>query len=177
MAPNPYAIDDFDSAALFGLAREVRPRCVLEFGPGRSTLVWAFLGCEVDTLEYDAAEHGRISELFAPLAHVRVHTHGRPIDTPLPYVRYDLAFVDGPSGRNYAGHTRLDAVLFAVARADMVLLHDSTRAGERETLDHMRGLGYDVRSLTADGRGIAVITKRQDACKPSRKFSASVAAA
>lgn len=152
---NGWQVDDADITVLSRLARTVHAKRVLEFGPGRSTWLWATLGCEVDSLEYDASHFERQQQEFAGVPEVRIHSHGRPISVDLPFSCYDLSFVDGPPGALYESHSRIDAVRFALGRCSLVAMHDCKRRGERQTLEALRASGY-LAQIFDTPRGIAV---------------------
>jgi predicted O-methyltransferase YrrM len=153
-----WQIEAADMAILTKIVRVTRPKRVLEFGPGRSTLLFLANCCEVDSMEYDPAAFDRERALFDGLSGVRLHRHGRPILAPLPHTRYDLALVDGPSSRLYADHTRLDAMRFALERSDLVLLHDAKRPGEKQTIETLARAGYMV-EIVDTPRGMAIVRR------------------
>lgn len=137
---------------------------VLEVGPGAST--WAFLenNCQIDSIEHDPQwlqKHGIDLREFLGNCQQHVQTgeyrftgqvrlfpfknEDTIIVPPLMSSYYDFAFVDGPPGKPTL--SRWNAMQFALERANVVAIHDCNRVGEKETLERVREMGWQVRTL------------------------------
>lgn len=152
---------DEDRAALLSELREIDAPTVLEFGPGESTKVFFEHGVKMlVSLEHDARWLQRARGALAPLkpagttwalwAYVNEPKISHIYVDPM---RFDLALVDSPQA-NAWGWARLpgqeklaryNTLSYAVERAQVVLLHDANRIGERESL---RALGLKCEMLT-----------------------------
>ena len=96
---------------------------VLEFGAGVSTILLNDLGVAVTTYETDFSYIDRIKKIN-PNLDIR-HWDGQTIPDDR---RFDLVFVDGPSG----GNTREPSTRIAVEKASIVVVHDGTRSWETQ---------------------------------------------
>lgn len=132
-----WTFEDYDS--LLTAMERFKPRSVLEFGPGGSTLALIEGGAEsIDSCEYDpewlTVYRQRIG---AKYAHVHLHpfADADPLSIPgLDDRRFDLAFVDAPK----VTPTRLPAIRYAQAHAGVVLCHDVPQ------LSHAFGLRFEM---------------------------------
>jgi ADP-heptose:LPS heptosyltransferase/glycosyltransferase involved in cell wall biosynthesis len=96
-------------------------KSVLEFGAGLSTLLFKDLGLNIRTYETSQGWIDKIKAI-SPSCDVRLWD-GKNLDEK---DRFDLAFVDGPSG----GGTREMSTKIASEQADIVIVHDASRADE-----------------------------------------------
>lgn len=137
-----------DHDAVLSVMERLRPRRVLEFGPGSSTLALIEGGADIDTLEDDPVWVGPAAELLAPhRAMVRMigYTWSDPLDIPQTNnnYQYALGFIDGPADttrRPACIEYALDhcnAVLVALECAQgSKLLHDACiRLAEEHSCD------------------------------------------
>ena len=119
-----WTFEDYQSM-LDAMAR-FKPRTVLEFGPGSSTLAMIEGGAgHIDTLEdnpeYYARTHERLALRFPDRVTVHRYRHNDPVSVDAcDSKRYDLGFVDGP--RNTM--ERPASFAYALARCAVVLCHD-----------------------------------------------------
>ena len=144
----------------------------LEFGPGESTQALIEIGLEkIVTCEYVPKWLAVARKRFAKHKHVYCLSF---TDT-FPVVvegdcneRFDIAFVDAPKGFNPVRTihpeapdcSRLNTVLFALERCDVVFLHDAQRPLERATLGRLWATGlYDIQFVNSR-IGMARISKR-----------------
>ena len=132
-------------------------RSVLEFGPGRSTLMFAAAGCEVWTAECNEDWLDHYRQLFAdePAIHIVPFENIPSIRIPeLEGKRFDLAFIDSPTGHEFPPgmSSRLNSCGFAGQHADRLLLHDAERAGEQATIAKMQDAGWRIDSTWEGAR-------------------------
>lgn len=128
---------DYDS--LLTAIERFRPKRVLEFGPGGSTLALIEGGAQsVDSCEDDpewlATYQTRIAAKH-PAIRLHPFTNADPLRIPaLDGQWFDLAFIDGPKRTP----TRAAAIAYARERAGVVLCHDA------ETLARLFGLRFEM---------------------------------
>lgn len=141
-----------DYGAVLDVMARLKPRTVLEFGPGSSTLALVEGGAErVDSCEdnpdWATVYVDRLEKRFPGVVRIVPYTWSDPIVIPwLGARRYDMALIDGPHGIERRG-----AVLsFALARCDAVLMccEDAHSAGLRSTI-------IDI--ATAAGRAVEIM--------------------
>ena len=174
-----WGIDDAEHRFLQAFVRASAVRTVLEFGPGRSTEAFLETGCRVWSLEHDPKWLAAAEATLGGRAGLtlRLFRNGAELAVPeLDGLRFDLAFVDGPPSALYADFARLNAMRFAAARADVLMLHDARRPHERNTLEVMKDGGWDVR-LVETGRGLAVLTRTGQSSAERGAIEAAVAVA
>jgi hypothetical protein len=131
---------------------------VLEFGPGESTRLFKKYGAYlIDTLEDNETYFDLLVDEFSDAIETTVFKY-----TPTREGRvfglqesYDMAFVDGPVGTPFM--SRISTVLFALQKSGLVLLHDSDRLGERQTLKYLEDHGHRITHFGTQ-KGIAMIT-------------------
>lgn len=163
-----FSFDDY--GALISEIRRVAAKKVLEFGPGISTLALVEAGCsEITTLEYQARWMAIAKDRlrFYPKVHLMPYENTAEIKVPtLDEKSFDLIFVDSPIGSDLptasriAGQencSRLNTVLWSIARAPIVLLHDAKRPGEGRTLARIVGKVSHIEMINT-AKGIARIT-------------------
>jgi len=132
-------------------------RSVLEFGPGRSTLMFAAAGCEVWTAECNEDWLDHYRQLFAdePAIHIVPFENIPSIRIPeLEGKRFDLAFIDSPTGHEFPPRmsSRLNSCGFAGQHADRLLLHNAERSGEQATIAKMQDAGWRIDSTWEGAR-------------------------
>jgi predicted O-methyltransferase YrrM len=159
LPPNAWSIDDQEAAFLRAFVQANSVRTVLEFGPGKSTQIFLDAGCEVWSLEHNPVWYERIrQQLGQPpgLKQLLLYAFKPELEIPgLEARRFDLAFVDGPPALLYQWRARLNAIEFAAARTDVILLHDANREKERDSMRVMEEKGWRWRTLPTR-RGLAV---------------------
>lgn len=153
-----------DRAVLLSLLDRFRPRSVLEFGPGLSTLAFVERGVgQIDTFDDSAQWFDRAREALARWPQVRVRLYNRsrvPLFLPQAESRYDLGFVDGP----YDQRLREPELRYALGRCRIVVAHDShcppvsdmLRALPWNVEDHMTD-PPDRNGTTGYGMGVVVV--------------------
>jgi len=126
-------------------------RTVLEFGPGRSTLMFAAAGCEVWTAECNECWFNHYRQLFADESAIQIVRFENVPLIQIPELegkRFDLAFVDSPAGHEFPPgmSSRLNSCEFAALYTDRLLLHDAERAGEQATIAKVQNAGWRIDS-------------------------------
>jgi hypothetical protein len=179
---NPYSLSDDELRALRKFIDRHKVQSVLEFGPGRSTECLLDAGCQVVSLEYDSHWLAHYRSLFAnqPRLKLGAFENREPVTLPdwLPQ-RFDLALVDSPRGDHAKGGcSRLNTCLAAAAHADLILLHDVNRQGERATIEQLRTLGWTCEPVPeapklAALRRPSAIPIAQRATAPGRDYDLS----
>lgn len=112
-----------DYGAVLDVMQRLKPKTVLEFGPGSSTLALIEGGaqridsCE-DSQDWFDVYHERLERRFPAVVKLRRYVWADPLKVGRLAARYDMALIDGPHGT-----ARRPAVLeFCLARAAAVLL-------------------------------------------------------
>jgi hypothetical protein len=72
--------------------------------------------------------------------------------------KFDLIFVDSPKGRCFVKFSRLNTVLYARSRTDLILLHDCDRIEEKNTVNVLEEIGW----VTVKNRYRLILMKRCD---------------
>lgn len=131
-----------DYGAVLDVMERLKPKTVLEFGPGSSTLALLEGGSEhIDTLEDDSdwadVYRQRLVDKFPGRVALHEYQWADPLRTPVDDRRYELALIDGPHGTphrpaviEYCLH-RCAAVLFPTedeGRKETSLLRPIARA-------------------------------------------------
>lgn len=134
-----------DYGQLLSIVQRFRPRRVIEFGPGGSTLALVEGGAEiVETFEDDHAWLGVQEKRLDPHRSVvilRLYRHSEPLSIPeADDQRYDLAFVDGPRETLQ----RSVEIAYAAERSRVVVTHDATSAPVRDALLALQARGWAV---------------------------------
>ncbi len=134
-----------DYAQLLAIVERFRPRRVLEFGPGGSTLALVEGGAEiVETFEDDVAwlkvQDKRLHPHRAAVI-LRLYSHSEPLSIyEADGQRYDLAFVDGPRETE----RRRVEIAYAAERSRVVVTHDATSSPVRDALLALQARGWSV---------------------------------
>jgi len=108
-----FSIDKVDWNTLYKLVRNMGARRILEYGAGVSTVLFRIFAA-VDTIE----AHGALAEEYGAVEHPSGH--------------YDLAFIDGPVGT--PSFSRESSVVEAMKYTNCIIMHDTNRVGERQTI-------------------------------------------
>lgn len=130
-----------DYAAILTVARDMKAKSVLEFGPGTSTLALIEAGAELidaceDDPHYLALYTRRLAKQY-PQVKMRRYTWAEEISIPeIDGERYDLAVIDGPRETM----KRPSSIAYALARADNVLV----ALEEWQTEPHLRRIAQDL---------------------------------
>jgi hypothetical protein len=145
-----------DVAVFESEAARLNAKTVLEFGPGKSTDVFASLGLQVTTVEHMQQWFEVAQERFKDYPNVRVLKGEDEMPFLVPDLgpdeKFDFAFVDAPQGyyprrkihKGYEDCSRFNTTLLALQHAPVVLLHDITRPLERGTLNRLNRMGYHI---------------------------------
>lgn len=113
-----------DYGAVLDVTARLKPKRVVEFGPGSSTLALIEGGAKhIDTCE-DAADwfevyEERLAKRFPAIVHIHRYTVADPLSIPaLDHQKYDLALIDGPLGTL----ARPAVIAWCLARCKAVLV-------------------------------------------------------
>jgi predicted O-methyltransferase YrrM len=138
-----------DYGTLLDIVVRLRPRTVLEFGPGSSTLAIVEGGAErVDSFEDDPKWISAHAPRFAGLPVVlRRYTHADPlVISDIGERTFDFGFVDGPRETD----TRGVEIAYALARCSAIACHDALSAPVIAALDVARASGRQVEIVRYD---------------------------
>ncbi len=152
-----YAVLASECKVIEDFVRREGIRSVLEFGPGRSTLMFVAAGCEVWTAECNAYWLQYYQQLFAgePAIHMIPFENVPIVSIPeMEGRRFELAFVDSPAGHEFPPgmSPRLNACEFAAQHANQLLLHDAERPGELATIRRMQEAGWKIDGIWQGAR-------------------------
>jgi len=138
---------------------------VIEFGPGLSTEAFIKAGCHIHSYEPSERYFFKYRKKFAGMCNVHIRllrSSGFPLATLDTSSRYDFAFVDSPVGASYKYFSRLDTVLHSIIVAPIIGIHDAKRRKEKNTLDILREIGWNVIAESPDEdtrKGIVILEK------------------
>jgi hypothetical protein len=155
-----------DYGAVLDTMLERKPRRVLEFGPGSSTLALIEGGARtVDTCEdspdWAAVYEDRLQGKYPEVVHVHRYTWSDQLSIPaIDGQTYDLALIDGPLGTD----RRPTVVEYCLDRCEAVLLPtEDSNPRLRQFLHELaeaRGLDLVIRETGPLSGGFALLTKR-----------------
>ena len=140
---------------LNGLLEELKPAHVLEFGTGNSTVILSKYSVAVESYESDPEWLKRYSDIIYDyqissklLSNVVIlpFENKFPLDIVPIRKHYDLIFVDAPWGfwecPDHPTKSRFNTMLFASEHTDKILLHDTKRDREKNTINYFKELGW-----------------------------------
>lgn len=146
---------------------------VLEFGPGSST--WAFIEAnvkEIISYEFDKKWLEETKTRFNGLVDIRYFDHTRfplTVDDDIENRKFDLILVDSPIGLHgkktprFAGYencSRWNTLEWASRHTDHILLHDSHREGEQESIRRLIETDkFDLTTYNTE-KGIAELKRK-----------------
>lgn len=113
-----------DYGAVLAVMQERRPKRVLEFGPGSSTLALIEGGAELidaceDDPQWEAVYRVRLEDRFPNVVTIQPYTWSDPVSIPqIERERYDLALIDGPR----TTQNRVAVLRYCMERCDAVLV-------------------------------------------------------
>lgn len=112
-----------DYGAVLDVMHRLRPKTVLEFGPGSSTLALIEGGAErIDSCEDNPdwfdVYHERLEKRFPTVVKLRRYAWADPLKVGRLAARYDMALIDGPHGTP----KRPAVIKFCLNRCDAVLV-------------------------------------------------------
>ncbi|MDB6137530.1 MAG: hypothetical protein JWO94_602 [Verrucomicrobiaceae bacterium] len=158
--PNPWSLDDNELEWLKTFASFLAAsglRRVVEFGPGSSTRCLLGAGCQVTTCETDARACCIATAALPGGCAVKLIRH-EPGLGGLDAL-CDWAFVDGPPGHLLVdGKSRWHALEWCGSRCDLIVLHDSKRIGEQNSIAALLALGWNARHISTP-RGLCLLTR------------------
>jgi len=129
-----YSITQKDWNFIKAIIEEERPKRILEFGSGLSSLLLSEFG-EVTSYETDPEWKAKIEAKKLTKNDLRIilwDGHNFPItdDSPYYHSKFDLVFVDGPKEKLKGGIGRDTAIRIASQVSDNVIIHDAGRCEE-----------------------------------------------
>ena len=152
---NPGAVDVATLQVLAALIQACRPRCVVEYGSGTSTvfLMRALqeipesrlfsvdnFSCFLESTRARLPQDNRATLIHAPLClewmhHCPFMTYARAPQAPIASAGpVDMVFVDGPNGRVLGREGAFFHILEHLTDTAVILLHDARRPREQTTL-------------------------------------------
>jgi hypothetical protein len=161
-----------DYGAVLDVMQRLKPKRVLEFGPGSSTLALIEGGAtRIDTCEDDrdwqSVYEERLQAVYPDIVTVVPYTWSDPIQVPaLSRRRYDLALIDGP----YTSEKRPAVIEYALNRSAAVLVptEDDGRAQSgflRPVIAHLAEKYQRTVEFMETGPlsgGFALLTRKED---------------
>lgn len=130
-----YSISQKDWHFIKQIIEDIKPKRILEFGSGLSSLLLSEI-CEVVSYETDPEHVEKIKAKCTEKNNLTIELwDGHKMiqaaeNLSLPYGKFDLVFVDGPEQRANGGIGRDTAVRIASQVSDHVILHDAGRIEE-----------------------------------------------
>lgn len=126
---------------------------VIEFGPGESTHFFKSLGVEVVSYENNE-KYVNINNQKGIKCRLYENIDGLGINDN---DSYDLAFVDGPKGTGVL--SRYNTLKYSLGKCKYVILHDSKRKGEIESIEKMKEFFNIKVTQFKTKKGICLIEK------------------
>lgn len=158
LSPGRWALGFPGLYILYRTLQEVRPRTILEFGLGESTKMTFqyhrhFKGTGLTVIEQDAEWAGFFGKNVFDVNKVvkivplevkgegdREHFSYKGLMSVISGKKYDLIVIDGPWGSKHNSRGQIINIIEAdlLAKKFVILLDDTNRKGERETLAAIR---------------------------------------
>ena len=142
---------EVDLACLVKYVKDNRIGMLYEFGSGVSTQRLAEAGVSVVSFETHKPYADAVREYFKelrldPMPTISSYEESSDFMSSLKHLaKARLCFVDGPRGTKQM--SRINSLKAAAILADTILLHDAQRRGERQSLEYMKGQGWNVSYL------------------------------
>jgi hypothetical protein len=128
----------------------------------------------VTSYEYQDVWYHRFQSKFENTRNITIHKYENKRTIELPEIGgrlFDLAFVDSPvglSGNSREQYSRLNTCEAAARHTDRIMLHDTQRLGERNTLDLFAERGWTITPVDGAGR-LSLMSHRDSANKIARE--------
>lgn len=145
-----------DQSVIEGIIDANRVKTVLEFGPGASTAVFLNKGLLVHSCENDERWLAAANSKFGSAATFFHYENVDKIKIDGLLDQYNLCFVDGPKGK--PSWSRLNSLLFCAAKSRLILLHDSSRGGEKQSVEVMKNIGFEAEFFDTR-KGLVLLVK------------------
>ncbi|MFZ4401907.1 MAG: hypothetical protein ACOYO1_17895 [Bacteroidales bacterium] len=135
---------------LKSLLEELKPKKILEFGPGNSTVLFSKYAKTVESYENDQEWLKKYFDIYKQYKlnniSISLFENIYPL-TIIPKEKYyDLIFVDAPWGGwecpNHPTKSRFNTMSFASKYTDKIILHDTKREREINTIQYFEELGW-----------------------------------
>ncbi len=147
-----------DCEFLYNFCKKEKIKTILEFGPGSSTSCFLKLkDIKLVGFENDEEWLKVAREKFKEYSNVSFFKFRNEKDIELNVQgNFDLSFVDSSLGN--PASFRLDTCLYAMKYTKVIILHDSKRRGEQETIEHLRNLGWSPTQINTK-KGLCILRK------------------
>jgi hypothetical protein len=155
---NGATILEDDAIILSDFIEKNNIKSIIEFGPGSSTST--FLGTNISllhSLEYNETWFSKYSKQFSNDNRVKFikYTNKPNLEIYGTIDAYDMCFVDSPRGTLTC--SRMNAVIYATTKTNRIIIHDSRRVGEKQTIQYLNSFGY-VETFFNTRKGLSLLT-------------------
>ncbi len=153
----PITKEDFNFLYNFCLKNDIKK--ILEFGPGESTYCFLKLkNVEILSYEYEESWLKIARKQFGRYPNVKLFKYENEETIEIDIEgRFDLGFIDSPLGTRSL--SRLNTCLCASKYSNTLILHDSKRRGEKETILYFKKLGWEPTFINTR-IGLCILRKR-----------------
>jgi hypothetical protein len=145
------AISESVWGEIFAVIKSYDVQSILEIGSGSSTVLFSRHAKFVTSLETSKEWINKVSS--PEMKNVRLLQYVYPNFPNEACGCYDMAFVDGPAGKSDG---RLHSMRFAAMNSDLILIHDSCRALEKDSIKKVFIDGLWTSTYAPGGLTIAV---------------------
>jgi len=152
-----WSIDEKEEEWIRKVIESEKIKSVVEFGAGESTKLFASAVNQVLSFESDS----KFAEKLTKFSNVDIIVGSLHKEIEIPDSKFDLAFVDGPPAMGVTkGKARFHPTVAAIQLSDRVMIHDTKRIGEQNTIAELFENEQWVRSECPNSkRGLTLFTK------------------
>ncbi len=151
-------ISGIDYEFLYDFCEKNNISRILEFGPGASTRAFLKLKeIEICSYEFNPKWLKFAQQEFASYPNLTISKFDDQDEIEIDAEgSFDLCFIDSPVGK--PSLSRLNTCLCASKYSNLIILHDSKRKGERETIQYMQTLGWKTHFINTS-KGLCILRK------------------
>jgi len=138
---------------------------ILEFGPGASTYCFLKMkDVEIFSYEYNKKWLKIAQQEFKNFPNVKIFEFKNTNKVEINLnTTFDLCFIDAPLGK--PSFSRLNTCLCAAKYTNLMVLHDSRRKGEKETIKYLEALGW-IPTFINTSSGLCILRKFSNPKEP-----------